>query len=380
MKWSGLVLVGLGVVACGKSSFKGGATAPIVQEPKRVDHTLTATCDEATGVSRLETQLTGTEKTYVTLTGEFCGLKATDEVAKPVTILFVVDISGSMRTNDPLVQGSCGRFAAFQALSAQLLEQAKVADQVKAGVVVFGDTARVARPVGSLEDISKLNNRDVLCSTLGGATNYEAAFQTSEQTLKDIEGEKVVYFLSDGLPTVSAGSPSSAFNTNPAKAVRDSADAGSAAAKNLQANVTEMAMNAIFLKTGDDALNQIDGLEDFDPGTYLGEIVGSPERVKVVANAEDLAKEIVKFDPPTFKQFEEKSVAAAVTASAGERTLKIVKFEKSGDSWIFATEPFQLFGVNGSVTQNKVRVTVSTSDGEKRQADVVIDFTTKNFD
>ncbi len=116
-------------------------------------------------------------------------------------IVFVIDVSGSMADNDPLVAGTCGRAQAVAAI----VNSVSQAANTRIGLVTFG--TGVARSTGALVDHqtfvqSTYFTEAVLCEAVGN-TNYQAALAQSIAMLTAARPDSVreVYFISDGFPT-----------------------------------------------------------------------------------------------------------------------------------------------------------------------------------
>ena len=152
-------------------------------------------------------------------------------------------------------------------------------------------------------------------------------------------------------------------------------DAGRAAAEGLR-GLTDLTLNTIFLGTAGDQGGL--GSAGYDAQTYLEEITGDKDRVRLVTNAEDLAAEIVKFDTPEAVSLDKDSVSASVKASAfGKSDIKLSSLEQDPTRegvWTFVTEPFALFASKKKPVENEVTFTVTGADGKAYKATAVITF------
>lgn len=143
-------------------------------------------------------QLSGTS---VTFSGRVC-----PPAQVPRDIVFVIDTSGSMRDNDPLVGGTCGRLNAVQ----QVIASATAAGTSRFGVVTFSsgvDATTVGLSTTETELFTDLtrgipaNVASVLCAT-NGSTNYNVGLSQASTLLRmgRPDATKEVYFVSDGQP------------------------------------------------------------------------------------------------------------------------------------------------------------------------------------
>lgn len=359
--------------ACNDTSFKSqnpkrGADVT-VKEPDRKssDATLKLACEDGKGDAHLVTDLKGTEATMVQLEGEFCGIPAGTSTGK-LTMLFVVDFSGSMIANDPLVSGSCGRLAAAKAIVTKLEAQSSDNVEIKVGLNPFGASALPGIAPVDLAAFKAQLTPEALCRDDGGDTNYEAAFVAANDTLKATDGQKVVYFISDGLPTSSGTGPLGGIFADETQVYA----AGRKAAETLR-ELQNLTLNTIFVGGSTPG-----GATSVDPQTYLEQITGDKAKVRVVANAEDLAAEILKFDTPDAVALDPDSVAGTVSASAfGKNDIKVASLTLDPARegvWLFVTEPFALFGDRKKAVDNDVTLTVRGADGKDYKATAVIKF------
>lgn len=143
-------------------------------------------------------QLSGTP---VTFSGRVC---PPAQVARD--IVFVIDTSGSMSGNDPMVGGTCGRLSAVQ----QVITSASAAGTTRFGIVTFStgvdatSTALFATDVELFTDVTRGVPSDVasvLCAT-NDSTNYNAGLSQAATLLRlgRDTATKEIYFVSDGQP------------------------------------------------------------------------------------------------------------------------------------------------------------------------------------
>jgi hypothetical protein len=388
--WSWFFLSLVVVTACNEAEFTG-------QTPQRADDppleaqafALDSACDETADAPKAtEVEVPGTfpgqeaPAHTAVYTGSLC-----PETPKALTVLFITDLSGSMSRhraddgqmregNDPLVSGSCGRLAAAEALVAKL-EGGDAAAETRVGMIAFaGDVLswRTIAPVSLADFRAAALNADAFCahvaqdrsgiddpSNPGGidgrgvnaSTNYAAAFRAASSLLgqslgSGAAGAKVAaYFVSDGLPTAGG---------------RDPAAAGIAAGKALRESVPSLALNGLLL-----------GSTGAEAKSLLSEVVGDPARVRIAAEAADLAKEILAFPDPSLSGL---TVRLTTAAKDGDeptsQELAIDSFEADASGrWTFRTQAFALptadFQITGEAKEaagltetTAVRVTVKT--------------------
>lgn len=365
------------MMACNKTDFESnnGKRSGENAQGKASDKVLNLECSPGEAKAQLVTDLTGALKTSVKLSGEFCGVSS-NATNGELTTLFVIDISGSMKFNDPLTNSSCGRLRAAEAIVEKLEAEVAKGAVINMSAVQFGSVSVPAVTPRSLADFKASLTPQTFCLDNGEATNYEAAFTEAKTMLAPVEGTKVVYFISDGAPTVA----STLFVTD------DQAiyDAGRRAAEALRAADPKMVLNAIYIeeKPVTDPL--------FDPSTtaivpplvapatYLEQITGSKDRVRLVTNVNEIAAEIVTFDTPDVVTLDKDSVAGTIEADGlGRGKIEIASLEphptKDG-VWIFETEAFELYGTTTDTTTNVVTLTIEGSDGKTYTAEAEINF------
>ncbi len=373
--------------ACNDASFKGsgarkGADAT-VQTPehqdespisRKTDKTLKLACTDGKSDARLVTEVKGAESTTVRLEGEFCGL-GSDAKAGKLTVLFVLDYSGSMKFNDPSDAGTCGRLKAGQAILQKLEAAAATGDaDVQVGIQAFSSRSIPGIAPTSLAAFKANLTNDIFCSNDGGETNYEAAFKAAETLLTPVDGTKVIYFISDGLPT-QAGTGLFPAGNDDQQAVYD---AGQAAAESLRKNVKDLSFDAIFLGTSTDPGND-PGVPTVDPQTYLEQIAGDKEHVRVVTSADDLAAKIVTFATPTASSsLDTDSVTGTLEAASFDgKTIKLDSLTQVAGRdgvWSFVTESFELLGSADKATNNIVTLSIKGADGKAHTAVAEIKF------
>lgn len=320
------------------------------------------------------------EKANVTarVKGQFC-----PTAQNTLTVLFVVDFSGSMGSHypgvgeplhpgyDPQVSGSCGRMRAAQAILGKIKSARKNGDKVLVGMVPFAGgivTEKLLKMVDA-EEFEVQVNKDSFCQYViqhpsfgidpqnpGGmqspgidsSTNYTAAFTAAKSLLSGMYGRKEVFFLTDGEPTSGGADP-----------VQAGIDAGA----DLRASVDNLTLNALILGEPPASAEQV-----------LVGVAGSQDRVRKAANADELAEQIMTFPE------------ASIDESTGKATLTIPPYEPEADValrylsrdsqqpgvWIYETQPFVLLGKPGEEVLHTVTVTAKGADGSTHQSTVKI--------
>ncbi|HET9236818.1 MAG TPA: vWA domain-containing protein [Oligoflexus sp.] len=361
----------------------GGPTTGIstlVESPS--DLSCEATSDKTIRVSPNEgadIKVKDDARVVMNVKGRFC-----PTVSDNLTVLFIIDYSGSMGPNtpdqsnmsfqaaagnDPRImvgaQKSCGRLQAVEAILAKF----KAGDKVNVGTVTFaGDIvgSHTTAPVDAqtfkdtrLAEASKLSN---FCSyvapdasfanqemavpnaNVGGATNYAAAFNRAYDFLRNVKGRKAVYFITDGRPTAGGNDPVAA---------------GKNAAAKLK-TIENLYFNAFFLQ------NKQSGLQEDKVGfDNLVQTIGAPERVVRVDSAAQLAVEVGKeqiasFDPTQIKG------SLTIEPYEPEADLKVLSFNQdpaNPKAWVFETQTFVLLGKGDDVYTHLVKVSAKAKDG-----------------
>lgn len=362
------------LVGCNETSFKSGnkkepGEATPVQKPAQKN--IRIPCEN--GTSKVTTSLSGSTKTSVVIDGEFCGIPA-NTVEGKLTAFFVLDFSGSMLRNDPVDGGSCGRLKAAQAIVSKLESSIEDGVELSAGLLQFDDKALPPINPEPLNSFKSHLSETKFCENTGGATNYEAAFAATKDILKNIDGHKVIYFISDGLPT-KAGTASVTDITSILSGGLNAADvhaAGTKAAAALRAEVKDLTLNAIYLGSGGDPNDPLITSGPVSPEAYLEEITGDKKNVKLATNADALATEIVKFDTPEVSELDKDTVNGEIAAtgftSKSFGVSALTKDPAREGVWTFSTDSVDLFAAAGKSVENTIKITIKGSDGKTYEA------------
>jgi Mg-chelatase subunit ChlD len=375
-------------MACNSTDFKSAtpkqpnpAKEDVPQTKPPVSKTFKLACEKTGGgEAHLVEQVSGDARTQVRIEGEFCGISEV-EAKGNLTVLFVVDLSGSMQANDPTVLGSCGRLKAAEALVDKLKTSVKPGLRIDVGLLPFGDYAKTGVEPKTLAEFEAELTEDAFCDTTGGATNYEAAFVGAKAMLDGRDGAKAVYLISDGLPT-NAGTTPGSLPVDPLAPLDEQLaqveKAGLDAAEALRKGDKDLTLNAIFLGAADPGATGLPGAVGTDPEEYLKKITGDAERVRLVKNADDLAQEIVTLETPDVASVDKDSASGDVKAAQlGEKKLALASLEKDPNRegvWTFVTEPFELYGKAGAPISNEITITVKSTDGKVHKATAQLDF------
>ncbi len=369
-------LTALGAQGCNETSFKSGAdkkpgaqVTPVLQPTHK---NIKIPCKN--GESKLVTTLSGSVKTSLVVDGEFCGIPGNTETGK-LTVFFVLDFSGSMQQNDPIEAGSCGRLKAAQAIVSKLESSMKDGIELSAGLLQFGDKALPAFNPEALNTFKSHLTEAKFCENTRSATNYQAAFDATKEVLAKVDGPKVIYFISDGMPTVSANSSGNIFTGKIDNKVYED---GIASAKSLR-TLKDLTLNAVYLGANEG----LEGAPDsFAPESYLEQITGDKKNVKLASNADALAAEIVKFETPDVSELDTASVKGEVSADGfTTRTFvvkNLVKDPTKDGVWTFSTDAVELFTSNSKSVANNIKITIQGSDSKIYEALATVTLDTKS--
>ena len=323
----------------------GGADASTNSE--RSDGLLWLPCrDNAADAGTFPSDFYASKGSKVRVAGEFC---PTARIAGDVTVLFVIDHSGSMEgapnegPNDKTTNGSCGRLRAAETL-VKTYSQLKEAN-VQAGVVGFSTLARVQVPIGGLDSMQNSLTADVFCGSdsIFAFTNYQAAFTVAESQIAAIPGPKVVYFISDGSPTVGGAEPRQA-GLNAANALRA---------------IPDVTLYALFV--GYSAGNAD------NPQNYLEQLTGNAKLVRVTSSATELSQAASTLGTIPIG-IDMKDTQALLENTQGAQPVQIesiVSRKDAANRYIWTTAPFELKGTLNGADLNKLTVSTVTSKGDK---------------
>ena len=351
----------------------GTSEAPVLKEVRVVCST-----GYDSSVATIDYRAPKSQKVSMQVRGEFC-----PQSTEKLSVLLAVDYSASMgkhifdKTNtvsdgsDPLVNGSCGRLRAVQAIVKKLKDSAKGSDAISVAILPFASKALTSAGTKSafiaLSSIDSYVNQENFCRYIsqgaeyntpgalsqgetGSApgTNYADVFAKSQSILSRVSGQKLMYFISDGEPTEPTASP-----------VESAVQAGTL----LRSSISNLTMNSLLLKSRDASAIDI-----------LNRVTGSADRVKLAENADQLAAMIVDFKPAAIdERFGNANIYAAPYP---EQALNLVSISKTSEKvWSYLTQPFLLQGIQGQMVQNRVTVLAKGTDGSQHSSVITIRYT-----
>jgi hypothetical protein len=141
------------------------------------------------------------QSTPVTISGKVCPPQVL-----PRDIMFVIDVSGSMATNDPPVGNTCGRRQAFEAVVSKL----NPASDFRIGLVTFDDDVVTQSTLHASQaslyaevTAGGVPIEQILCG-VGSGTDYKTALTGATASLSAgrAQASKEIYFISDGRPNL----------------------------------------------------------------------------------------------------------------------------------------------------------------------------------
>ena len=385
--------------ACGGTHFSGSngqrpaTNVPLAGAgPGTIETQVSVGCS-ATATVAPDQAITDGAGTTTTITGTFCEQPQAAK-SEALTVLFIFDFSGSMQANDPIKSGSCGRLQAAQAILTKLATApAKDQENLHLAMQAFGTQQMPGIALTKLPEFTSQLNTQAVCREDGIATNYETAFTAATTLLAPIPGRKVVYFISDGLPTVSGtaipqggqggqAATIAALINNPQSALASYSSGKTAAAK-LRA-IEGLDLNVVFLGTAGSG-NAVGAVPAGtpDPQTYLTEIAGGADHLRVVSNAQDLARQIGTFATPTAAsgEFATSSVQGTISAEGfNSQILTVDSVSKDPtlpNTWHFSMAPATLLGAKGRAVANIIKIDVTGIDGKPHSVTSTIQFTAK---
>lgn len=285
-------LIGVVAAGCSQAQFSGEAGKRAAHPAEVIEKTISLSCDSDAPVQKIELDARDTLK--LTLRGEFCPAASND-----LTVLFVLDASASMGKhyestssalnsgNDPRQGDSCGRLAAVSAVVAKLKTDSATVN-TNVGLITFAGGVVSTVSLQTTEDFIAAMTVDMACNfvsqgervgyhpqnpgairaKVSASTNYASALDAATDMVGGVDGRKVIYFVSDGMPTSGGANP---------------AAAGVAAGQRLR-GLTDTTVNGLLLGQSGAAAKSV-----------MTAVVGGASRVRLAGNASELAAEITKF-------------------------------------------------------------------------------------
>lgn len=281
----------------------------------------------------------GGKDTLIAIEGEYCPDQSAFDFSLNVT--FVIDRSGSMDRHD----NDCKRFDAMASMVDKLKSTKKTTDQVNVSVVNFNGDAEIILTATDINLFDPVSVKSEVCSD-SGSTNYEDALLKAQEALGADAKRKVVYFISDGLPTESNSS------SNDDKA-REAGIMQATALRNAGAT-----LYSLFLAPGG---NDVD-----EAANYIVQMTGNKQNVRLVTDAEQLLKGILEFDNPVENLTVQDIQAQLKNVSLPTRPFELASLNKISEArWKFVTKPVKPIGRVGEAVENQIHVQINADiDGQ----------------
>lgn len=353
---------------CKSTALKGVRHAsPGLQQIK-------VTCSESQLSTTKVQNVKGMNNKRISIEGQICLSGEVTTMEGEANIVFIVDTSNSMAYADPTTGwiSDCERKKAIQkVVSLTTGGNSTVGSKLKGAIVTFGSYATTS----GWKSLSSLSYAGV-CGSYGG-TNYEGAFKKAESLLKGKSGTNIIYFITDGAPSMT--NSSTAYSGNDWSGGRTQ---GAYAMQNLKNSVDNLTVNAIYLE--DPKLGSSDYGVDCptkqQTHEYLVDIVGSSSHVKLASNASSLVEQISAFDTVPAGSFASTSdLKAQVTVSGVSSNVKVKSLTYTSEGvYTYKLEEVTLKGTVGSTVDNKFVVQGTGSNGEVSTSTVIIKYTRTN--
>jgi hypothetical protein len=365
-----------GFLACGDSQFKGETgkrpavvqphvTPPVVNPPVLPPtqplppdtHLVNVPCLNGSSSTGVTTSLVGGVNDKIKIQGEMC-----PSSFSKLSVVFAVDESGSMNTNDPsLFSLSCGRLSAIKTIVNKLKSYARPGDDIQLGLVMFSASANVEISMRTLTQFESSLSSFKVCGSDGG-TNYQAALSTAQSMLTATTGPRALYFITDGEPQVNSTS-----GGQDTAAQQD----GLNAANSLRSSVPGLIFNAIFLQKQAPT-------NGFNAQQYLGQITGAPDRVRLASNADQMATEIATLALPVIEVLESSAqgLVTSITNATGQ-PVQLESFAKHPSRpgvYVFTTVPFQPYAIAGQEVVNQVVVKAMDRENKPQTVTTTINY------
>ena len=333
------------------------------------------TCSSSQLSTTKTQEVKGANNTKVSIEGQICLSGEITSVDGEANIVFIVDKSNSMANADP----NCERKKAIQTvISATTGGESN--SNIKGAIVIFGQYAKSSGWKNLTSVLSSTN----VCGTGGsggkilqpdnGGTNYEAAFNEAKSLLKGKSGTNIIYFITDGAPSVTSSSSYDGGND-----WSGGQSAGRTAMNNLKDAVSDLTVNAIYLV--DPKLSTYDGApSESETYDYLVSIVGNSDNVKKASDASELVDQISNFETVPAGTFASaKDLSATVTVNGSDSSVSIAELiHESEGVYTYKLSEVSLKGTKGSVVENVFTVTGKGSNGETSTSKVIVKFTRTN--
>ena len=363
-------VLGLGMFGCKSAKLQGSRYVNPGLNRVRV------TCSQSQLSTTKVKEVKGVNNTKIAIEGQICLSGEITTVSGEANVLFIIDKSNSMQYADKSFLGQCSRKDAVKKVI-NATTGGKANNNIKGAIVTFGRQAKATNWT-SLSSLSYSN----VCGEGGsgswsddGGTNYEAAFEKAAELLKGKSGMNIIYFITDGAPSLTNSS-----NLNSGNDWSGGQSAGRTAMNKLRNSVSDLTVNAVYLV--DPKLSTYDdgAPSESDTYDYLVSIVGNANNVKKADHASDLVEKISTFDTVPEGTFASTSdLSALVTVSGETSNVKIEELTHTSEGvYTYKLKEVALHGVSGEVTENIFKVTGKGSNGETSTSTVIIKFTRTN--
>lgn len=353
----GIGLLGIIGFSCNTNSFKGSekragsAPSPTPAVPVQTTQVsngvtganLSLSCaqSEDSQVSPIEVVRRPGQALQIQLHGDIC-----PQSTHNLSILFIIDWSGSMAENDPGSGSSCGRFDAMQAIVQAVRQQRQQGDNVKAGFIGFNERVASQENFQDFEAFAGSLDGSKICSHQG-STSYVAAFEGAEAMLRNVTGRKVIYFISDGYPTVGRTTLNEWLSSD--SDADDPAKDGIAAGQHLRDSITDVTMNGLLLGTDGAAARQV-----------LADAMGAADRVRLVNDANQLATEIMKFPSSDLVDGTGRCTLNKNSQSAGVALQSFGRNSSLAGVWTYTGQP--VIALSATEPDGEISFAVSAND------------------
>lgn len=353
-----LASLGFGLAACSNANFKTG-TDNKAATPESAD----LKCGKDGVYSEDDLRLEIKDKSGVDLVvqGEFC-----PQAPAELDLVFLVDFSLSMynekesRGNDQVVDGTCGRLKAANAIIDKHRENtANQNAKIKVAIIQFSAEHLKTIPLTDIDHLEDARTVENFCGGVAG-TNYKVAFDEAAKLLEKENGTKVLYLISDGLPTEGGGGDRGNFPRH-LEAAQTAADA-------MRSAVANLTFNTVFLQ-GNSTVDD----KDVDPKEFLVKLTGAADRVKIADNADDLSAEILALKAPPVDLDTTKAQAVLKADGVEDQLVEFAAFAPAAGKdqiWTFRTEEFEAFP--GAKKESHLSVSAPDKTGQKYQLDFTI--------
>jgi hypothetical protein len=359
----------------GKKNQRQVTNQPLASEEKEMK---VQCADEQNTAIR---KLSSSGEMAIKFEGEFCSQGTQTDPTQSV-ILFVVDGSGSMALNDPQKGGSCGRLQAIQAIMDRF--KGVNSDRVSMAFQIFGDLSEtVSKPV-PFNQAFDFVKPGIICRDDLKGTNYQSALFEARKSLEGQTGRKIVYFITDGLPSVSGTSVRDLRVPNiPATFSQNQIDAalGPIYQQGLDAGIrlretSEVNFYALFLQPRNLGPQATTPIAE-QPEDYLKKIVGDPSRFRLASSAQELAEKITELEDEGYLKLQASTASAVLEADGFKPKNLRVKSVIPTDNpriWRFVLDNFELFSKPDSPTINTLTIKIENDKGNKIETVVKIEF------